>query len=229
MKLGDHVEMVLGTCLSNDDPKKLGRIKVGAPGYFDRTVMAIEAIPWAYPLTMPHYQGYSTISEGGKVWLIDNKDNVDEFWYIPYHELNEDTKKAINDDIESDVCFSRNIAGELIQLYQNKTEGIVLRVGPTTVTLNHNGACIIESEGATVVVEGKTVYCGATGGEKEPMIRGNVLREMLKKLAGDMKELWTKAQQNPYTTALAPGFQKANDDIMSALPDLPSETCTLSK
>ena len=55
MKLGEHVEMVLGTCLSNDDPKKLGRIKVAAPGYFDRTVMAIEAIPWAYPLTMPHY------------------------------------------------------------------------------------------------------------------------------------------------------------------------------
>lgn len=229
MKLGEHVEMVLGTCLSNDDPKKLGRIKVAAPGYFDRTVMAIDAIPWAYPLTMPHYQGYSTIADGGKVWLIDNKDNADEFWYIPFHELNPDTKAAVNDDVESDVCFSRNVAGKLVQLYQNKTEGIVLRVGGTTVTLGANGGCVIEADGATVTVEGKTVYCGKTGGSKEQMVRGSILRDILNNLAADLKELWTSAQSNPYTCHLAPGIQKASNDITNKIPDLLSETCTLSK
>lgn len=228
MKLGEHVEMVLGTCMSNDDPKKLGRIKVGAPGYFDRTVMAIEAIPWAYPLTMPGYQGYSTISEGGKVWLIDNKENADEFWYIPYHELNNDTKTAINDDVESDVCFSRNIAGQLVQLYQNKTEGIVLRVGQTMFTLNNEGSCIVKTEGATIAVDGNNVYCGTADGEKEQMVRGGILRDLLNTLATDFKELSSVAAAQT-TAHLVNGLTKISTDITDKLNDLLSDTCTLSK
>ena len=42
MKLGDKVELVLGIVIEDNDPKKLGRVKVSAPGYFDREVMSIE-------------------------------------------------------------------------------------------------------------------------------------------------------------------------------------------
>lgn len=229
MKLGEHVEMVLGTCISNDDPKKLGRIKVAAPGYFDSTVMAIEAIPWAYPLTMSGYQAYSTITEGGKVWLIDNKENADEYWYIPFHELNTDTSAAVADDIQSDVLLSRNNGGQLTQVYQNNTEGIVIRNGNAVVKVTSDGAVTIETDTAAVRVEGGTVYCGSKDGKKEPMVRGSILQDILDKLAGNMRQLWTASQQNPYTTQLAPGFQNASEDINSMLTELNSSSCTLSK
>lgn len=229
MKLGKKVELVLGTCLSNDDPMKLGRIKVAAPGYFDRTVMAIEAIPWAYPFSMNAYQSYSTISEGGKVWLIDNKDNADEFWYIPFHELNSDTKKAINDDVNSDVVFSRNISGKTIQLYQNNSEGIVLRNGSTTVTMPADGGVIMNSDGAQVSIEGGQVYMGISGSDKIPMVRGDVLREILNDISSSFTELFTKASANPNTASLAPAFQSAAKNISNKIPKLLSENCTLSK
>ena len=229
MKLGDKVELVLGTCLSNDDPKKLGRIKVAAPGYFDRSVMAIEAIPWAYPFSMNAYQSYSTISEGGKVWLLDNKENADEFWYIPYHELNADTKQAINDDVNSDVLFSRNVSGKTIQIYQNNTEGIVIHNGDNIITLPADGGIILKSGGSKISIEGGKIYVGTTDGNKVPIVMGDVVRDILNGISSSFVELFSQASSNPYTASLAPSFQQAAKNISEKLPELLSDNCTLSK
>lgn len=228
MKLG-NVEMTLGVCVSNDDPKKLGRIKVAAAGKFDTATMAIEGLPWVYPLTTNGYQSYSTITEGCKVWLIDNKDNADEFWYIPYHELNADTKAVIGGDVDSDICFSRNVGGKLVQLYQNSSDGIVLRNADTTVNLAGDGACVIESDQGTIRVEGNTVYCGKKGEAQEPMVRGNVLQDILNGLAKNLKTLWQVSAQNPYTAPLAQAFMDASNDITNTISELLSSSCTLSK
>lgn len=229
MKLGDKVELVLATCVSSDDPKKLGRIKVAAPGYFDTSVMAEDAIPWAYPFSTSGYQGYSTISEGAKVWLLDNKENEDEFWYIPYPEMNDDTKSVIGDDVNTDILFSRNIGGKTVQLYHNNSDGVVMKSDDTSMTLNHQGSCVIETGGSTVSVDSNTVYCGTKGGEKEPMVRGTVLKNILSTLAGDLKTLWTAASSNPYTAHLADSFESASTNINNAISELTSQTCTLSK
>ena len=142
MKLGEHVEMVLGTVLDANDPKKLGRVRVGAPGYFDRTVMAIEAIPWVYPLIMLGMQSSSTMSLGSKVWLIANNENEEEYWYLPFHELNNDTKEAAGESVTSDVLFSRNICGKKLQIYQNENEGIVIKNGDSIISLNNVGGIL---------------------------------------------------------------------------------------
>ncbi len=228
MKLS-NVEMVLGVCVSNNDPKKLGRIKVTSPGRFDTATMAIEGLPWVYPLTTNGYQSYSTITEGGKVWLIDNKDNSDEFWYIPYHELNADTKGAIGGDVDTDVCFSRNVGGKLVQLYHNSTDGVVLRNADTVVKLASDGACVIESDNGTIRIEGNTVYCGKKDGAQEPMVRGNVLQDILNNLAKNLKSLWQTSAQNPYTAPLAQTFMNASNDITNSISELLSSSCTLSK
>lgn len=229
MRLGDNVEMVLGTCMSNDDPLKLGRIKVGAPGYFDRTVMMVEAIPWAYPLTMSSNQSYSTIAEGSKVWLIDNKENCDEFWYIPFHELNDDTKQAIGSDVDSDVLFSRNVAGKLVQLYQNDTEGIVLRQGPSTVTLGANGAIRIESDGIAVVIEGKTVFMGdPEAGTKIPLANGDQVYNALASISSNLSKVAASVSIDPYAGQLAKAFVDMKADLDQYVSKVKSDIVTVS-
>lgn len=229
MRLGDSVNMVLGTCMSNDDPEKLGRIKVGAPGYFDRTVMAIEAIPWAYPLTMSSCQSYSTITEGSKVWLIDNEQNEDEYWYIPFHEFNNDTKAAIGNDIMTDVLFSRNSGGKLVQIYSNDTDGIVIKNGDNNVILGPDGKVSICSDGVNMTMEGQTIYIGTDGGQKIPMVRSDILTNVLSDISSNMNVLYKASQNNPYIAVLSPAFMDISTSINNALSELTSSTVTISK
>lgn len=228
MKLKD-VEMVVGTCISNDDPEKLGRIKVAAPGYFDRSIMAIDSIPWVYPLTMPGYQVCSTITEGGKVWLIDNKTNADEFWYIPFYELNNDTKEALGNDVDTNIVFSRNSGGKLVQLYQNDNDGIVMKSGDTAVTVSHDGSCKMVSNDVGVVIEGGTVYCGKKDEEKIQMVRGDTLTKIVNIIKDSFTSLKEACLESPYTEPLVPHFRKGIDDINENINELLSDSCSLSK
>ena len=236
MKLGEHVEMVLGTVLEDHDPEKLGRVKVGAPGVFDRKTMSIEAIPWVYPLTMNHLQSFTHMQAGSKVWLIINRENQEEFWWIPYHELNTETKEAINDDVCSDVIFSRNICGKVLQMYQNKEEGIVIKNGTATIVFDNEGAIIgkVEGEGGDAgcfKIQGNNFYCGkdmdSVGGWYK-MVKGDILYKILSQLAKDLGELAT-ASESFYTAALVRPFERAAENIMRQLQKLLTERAFVSE
>lgn len=228
MKLGETVEIILGVVIEDQDPKKLGRIKVGAPGYFDREVMSIEAIPWVYPFTMNYVTSFSHIALGNKVWLIINKENEEEYWYIPYHELQEHTRKAIGSDVSADVIFSRDICGRVVQIYQNPDEGLVIRNGGETITLDNNGNIIAKTGDATVKIVGNNVYCGQDDSAWEPMVRGNKLYELLSQLSSDFTELSTAAQSSPYTSNLVEPFRTASRNITDRLPDIKSQRANVS-
>lgn len=226
MKLGETVEMILGTVIDDADPKKLGRVKVGAPGVFDRTTMSIKAIPWVYPLNMGHMQSYTHMSCGSKVWLIINKENQEEFWYIPYHELNEDTKAAIADDVESDVVFSRNICGKLVQIYNNKEEGIVIKNGTSKIALTNEGQIIgeVAGEGGACVfkIDGNNFYCGAEGGAWHQMVKGDVMYDILNGLVQKFGLLSTAAKTD-HASALADPFNECAQVITDNLDKLLTE------
>ena len=229
MKL-KNVELIVGTCISNDDPNKLGRIKVGAPGYFDRTKMAIDDIPWVYPFTMSSNNSYTTIAEGQKVWLIDNKDNEEEFWYVPYHEMNPDTKEALNDDIESDVLFSRQVGDKLAQIYYNNTEGMMLRVGDAFITIDKQGFIRLQTSQANVIVEGSQVYCGTIEGEKEEMVRGQKCKAMIAQMSSDIKEVAKTALEHYPTSPLSLPLNNMAKNIDKALEKLLTSTAyTITK
>ena len=225
MKLGNDVEMVLGTVLDDNDPKKLGRVKVGAPGWFDRVTMSIDAIPWAYPLTMGHMQSYTHMSTGSKVWLIINKVNQEELYWIPFHELNEDTKEAISDDVETDVLFSRNTQGKKVQIYNNKTEGLIIRNGSSVIKLSNDGKILVEQEDSKgyVKIEGGQVFCGKDGGTMYKMVKGEKLQDLINNLAGNFEKLYEAAQANPYTGSLAAPFQKTSKDLTNDVKDILAE------
>ena len=229
MKLGETVEVVVGTCIEDIDPKKLGRIKVGAPGWFDRNVMSIEAIPWVYPFSMAMYNSFTHIALGGKVWLIINKENEEEYWYVPYHELNDDTRQVQGADIDEDIVFSRNINGKVVQVYQNKEDGLVLRNGGSSVIISNDGDVTGTDGSGAFKVSGGNFFCGAKDGPFEPMVRGNVCYELLMKLSSDFANLSSAASSSPYTSVLVDPFKTAGDNISQALKDLKSTKANVSE
>ena len=216
----------MGTVLDDHDPKKLGRVKIGATGYFDRKVMAIEAIPWVYPFTMSSAQSFTHVPTGGKVWLIVNKANAEEYWYIPFHEMNPGTSSALDDDVSSDVLFSRNICGKQLQVYQNKGEGLVIRNGDSSVILDNNGSIIASTGDATFKIEGDNCYTGA-GDAWHKMVKGDKLYDILSQLAKDLSILSTASNSTTPMTLINP-FDMASKNIEKALPELLSERSFVS-
>lgn len=228
MKLGDKVELVLGIVIEDNDPKKLGRVKVSAPGYFDREVMSIEAIPWVYPFSMNYCTSFSHMPLGKKVWLLVNNENEEEYWYIPFHELHQHTKDAIGIDASSDVIFSRDLGGGLVQIYQNPGEGLVIKNNGQTVTLDNNGNIIAKTGDATVKISGNNVFLGKDESEWEPLVLGNKLSDLLSQLSSDLTNLSTAAQASPYTATLAESFRTAAQNVTKQIPKIKSQRANVS-
>ena len=226
MKLKD-VDVVPGTVLDDNDPKKLGRVKIGATGYFDRTVMAIEAIPWVYPFTMSSAQSFTHVPTGSKVWLIVNTANEEEYWYLPFHEMNTDTEEVLSDDdMSSDVIFSRNICGKKLQIYQNKGEGIVVKNGDSSITIGNDGSLITTNGDAVFKIEGSNCYTGA-GDAWHKMVKGDKLYDILSQLAKDLSILSTASNSTTPMPLIEP-FNTASKNIENALPELLSERSYVS-
>ena len=177
---------------------------------------------------MNYVTSFSHIPLGNKVWLIINKENEEEYWYIPFHELQDHTRKAIGPDVSADVVFSRDVCGRVVQIYQNPDEGLVIRNGGETITLDNNGNIIAKTGDATVKIVGNNVYCGQDDSEWEPMVRGNKLCELLSQLSADLQELSTTAQSSPYTSSLVEPFRTASKNITDRMPDIKSQRANVS-
>ena len=95
----NNCELIPGVVQSSKDPENLGRIKCVIPGVIDSETMSLENMPWAYPLGMAHYQSFSKPIEGQKVWVLINKSNYNEYWYLPFFEYNDKTKEYLNSGV----------------------------------------------------------------------------------------------------------------------------------
>lgn len=213
-----NCEIVLGTVLSNNDPEKLGRIKCGAPGYFSRAKgkMSVTDIPWVYPFTMAANQSFSVPEEGKKVWLLDNKEVDEEFWYIPFHEMSTSLKDASGAYEGTDIMFSREIGGKMMRMYSTLDSGVKLEMGDSKIDLNANGDIVIKTAEQQLKISGGECIIGSidSEGEKEPVVLGNKYKEFLSSLSEKFVELATLSS-NPYALpSLAPVFSSISTDII---------------
>ena len=223
------IEITIATVVSADDEKKLGRIKVAAPGMFDLSVMDEEALPWIYPFCMSGFQTYSRQQNGNKVWLLHHKLVAEAYWYLPYHELHETTKEIIDDDIESDVLISRVVGDKVIQIYHNKTNGLAIKYDKAELTFNQEGQIMLKSDDVAVKIENGKVYLGTTEDDFEQAVRGNSLKQLLQDLATDLNGLATNAVASPYTANLADGFTKGASNLTSNIENILSDIALVGK
>lgn len=226
MNLSDY-EFFPGSIIKVDDPKYLGRVKAIVPTVFD-TSMNEEGLPWIYPFTMSGYQRFSKMKEGSKIWVLKNKTNYTEFWYIPMFELNEDTRNLNggDDDVYSDseVLLSRNLGTMSVYVYFNKKDGIMIQYGDNNfININPDSEIILNAGDGKILISGNHVYVG--DGEKgEPAVLGNKLVTLLNELSGKLSEA-SSAAMGLYmpcpalVTALAGASNAINSNVNKILCD----------
>lgn len=201
-------EVVPSVIYNVDDPLKLGRIKCVIPGYVDNTTMSLENMPWVRPWFMWRHQSFSKPVKGFKVWVIINKANYNEYWYIPLYEYNDITKEYLEDVYDNDqpeIFMSHNNGGNHAMFTYDEKNGYNEKIGQHHIELHPDGHISIVGGQHQVDIDGE-VKVGASSGSYERAVKGETLKkEILDELSKYFGKL-AQACTNPYTAPLAPWF-----------------------
>lgn len=209
MNLSDY-EFYPGSIIDVDDPKQIGRVKANVPTVFDPS-MNSDGLPWIYPFTMPGYQRFSKMMEGSKIWVLRNRNNYQEFWYVPMYELTDDSKELMKDDNyeDAEILMSRKMGNVSVYIYYNSTDGIMIKYGDDNyITINTDSEVILQAGKGQVKISGNHVYLG--DGEKgEPAVMGDKLYTALSNLANNLSMAASAGMSIPYTMPMAQCVQQA--------------------
>lgn len=216
MNLSDY-EFFPGSIINVDDPKYLGRVKAIVPTVFD-TSMNEDGLPWIYPFTMSGYQRFSKMQKGSKIWVLKNKTNYTEFWYIPMFEMTEESRKLMGGDDEnysdSEVLLNRTMGNMSVKVYFNTKDGVKIQYGDNNhITINPDGEAIIQAGTGMVKISGNHVYVG-DGDNGEPAVMGDQLKTLLNNLSSNLAQC-SSAAMSLYMPcpALVTALQTASSGI----------------
>ena len=131
----------IGNVVDNNDPKKLGRVKVQISVYSD---LKIEAIPWASPLLASHgnsqeYGGINVPEIGSQVRVtFPSKD-----FTAPYYsgaELNETTRTTFFDDDYPNTYGYKDSVGNFIKVNKERGTAQVQHSSTTNMQVAPDGS-----------------------------------------------------------------------------------------
>ena len=216
--------LIPGVVQDNQAPEKLQRVKAVIPGVFDNSTMDVEAMPWVYPLIHHGYQSYNTMLPGTKIWVLIDPTNYYGYFYLPFFQMNDNTKELIKDEGETDVVLSRDLGGKSASIYYNTEDGIKLCIGETKVQICTNGDIIVFSDGVSFKIVGGVCYAGTDDGDYEQMVLGNKLVGVLCQLASDFSSLSAIAKGSPYTMKIGDGFIEASKHLSNDVDDILSKS-----
>ena len=216
--------MIPGVVQDNKDPEKLQRVKAVVPGVFDNSTMDVEAMPWIYPLMHFGYQSYNTMLPGTKIWVLIDPTNYYGYFYLPFFQMNDNTKELIKDMGETDVVLSRQLGDQSVSIHYNTEDGILLDIGESKVQICTNGDVNVFSNGVSFKIVGGVCYCGTDGGEYDQMVMGNRLVSKLCQLASDFSTMAAVAKGSPYTMKLGDEFINTAMHLNNDIDDLVSKS-----
>lgn len=190
------LDLFPGVVVDANDPKTLGRVKIVAAGFQDNSTMDVQDMYWSMPFSCNGYQRMSKPTEGMKVWVLNNKDNRYESWFIPMWDLNQNTTVAINGGDDYDVLVSRSGEGLGAQMFYNQHDGFVTGM-KNDATFTISPSCNIEakSNGVEMSCTDGNVKLGTQEKCTHPAVQGDVLVELLQNLASKIN----------YTASIAAG------------------------
>lgn len=229
MELSNAV-LLPGVVVDAEDPKCLGRVKCITAGLTNPDTMDTNCLPWYAPLTCFGYQRISKPVEGQKVWILHDKSNYYEYYYLPAWDVNSNTE-LISPNPDYDVLVSRSGEGYGAQMFYNSEEGFVTRIGNDISTTIKKDKSIINTDNVVEMsIRDKHVYCGLKDSENyEPMVRG----EQLVKLLGDLKTALSNAadlaKPNMYTSHLGDPLKMCSTAIEQTLNEICSQNAKVSE
>lgn len=228
MDLSDY-KVLPGVVIDVNDPKHIGRVKADSPGLFNSNEMNKEGMPWIYPLTMSGYQRFSKLINGSKIWIITNKEQYTEFWYIPMFQLNDDSKDIIckeeSDYDNSEILLSRNLGDNSVYIYYSPSKGIMLQNSKNTyINLDSDNKIEIKAGDANITLKDNKVFAG--NGDNldinncKPAVKSPELTDVLKSIKNTftlLKPLISNPYSLPSTTAVITAFENEFDILIDKI------------
>lgn len=216
----DKFDLVPGIVIDVDDPEKLGRIKCSAVGLFDPSTMDNDILPWVMPIKMNKYQMFSKQEVGRKVWILDNTENENEFWYFTMFDYIDVTERLVKEryDNELDLIISRKTPTDSAQLHYNNQDGFVIHYDEWKWNMRPNGDILCHGKEGDVDIRSGHVYAGrnAEEGDYEPSVKCEQLRRIFRKLSADFQHLADLASKGYDNPMLVEGFLRASDTCNKA-------------
>lgn len=211
----NNCELIPAVIQSVKDPKKLGRIKCVIPGIIDNSTMSEENMPWCYPFGMNAYQSFSKCIPGQKVWVLINKSNYNEYWYLPFFEYNEISKEyleGVYDNDNPEILVSRSLGdNSALSTYDDKA-GFSERIGDNHIDLHPDGHISLVGGEGEVDIDGGSIKIGKIGGEDTEAVRYKELKEMLTGIYEAFVEMGA-VSSSPFLSPLAKVSQKALEKL----------------
>lgn len=128
----------IGVVEDNDDPKKLGRVRVRVLDIFDE--IPIEDIPWANPWKDLNGNGFNVPEKGKIVTIVFDQGNIykPEFLYSEHYNINLEQKLQKLDG--KDYTSMKSIFFDhKTQFFVNDKDGVVLDYKITQINLRDGG------------------------------------------------------------------------------------------
>lgn len=226
MTLGDF-EIIPGVVISNSDPKNQGRVKAVAPGLFDTSTMSEEDLFWINPFMMIGYQSFSKMEISSKIWILHNKKNYFEYWYIPMFEINEHSPSAAI-ETDSDIMLSRSVAGETVQVYYSRDNGYNVVIGGSKIQLLPSGAFNVIANEATITADSTGITLAKNGAETFSATKAEPLIKALSDHCSFLTNLAAQTLLSPYTSQLGTAIMDASTKLQSSLQEFKSDFVKIS-
>ena len=174
-----------------------------------------DVLPWCMPISMGRYQMFSSPEVGRKVWIIDNKDNENEFWYFPMFDYIDITENLVKEkyDNDLDLLVSRKTSSGNAQLYYTSTDGFVIKYDNWKISLTPEGNVLINGQDGDIELKGGHLNLGrsAESGAYEPAVKGQQLKNVFKNLASGFDQLLMAAKSGNDNPKLTPAIIKLKD------------------
>lgn len=213
-----NVELIQSVIIDVDDPAKQGRIKCIVPGIFENSDDK-ECYPWINPLGMTRYQSFSKEMNGAKVWVIQVKDNYNEFYYIPLFDKIGITTEFLEEkyDENPEIVYMRDNCGQTAKITYDQIDGCMIQVNSAFVNIRPDSEIHCHTENCDIHMKKGSVFIGSDdGAEHEPAVLGNKLSDILLNLKNAMATLQSASSSGQFDNpALTAGFQQAVNALSS--------------